>query len=290
VEHDHRTPGPAGPGRAGLAHRHPPANLRIAWNQERAAVALAIPASRLTPVQRNQIRTLVVSLEYLGHVLYFQQDSGCLPHYREALTLAQRIQDTAQEARLATSLGNAYLEVPALHDLDQAQYWHQHSLGLKSEHNRVGRAKSVGSPARVALERFLEARAAHEPETVLVGHLNDALEGYRQALGLFPADDAEDLGTTHNQLGNIYSEAGDTRRALHHYQQAIKFREARGDIYGAGTTRYNIALLLQNDGRPADALQYARAALHDFERVGPGAAQDAAKAQDRVTRLEQATG
>ena len=129
-----------------------------------------------------------------------------------------------------------------------------------------------------------------QPEPVLLGHLNAALAGYQQALDLLPADDAENLATIHNQLGLIYSEAGDTRRALHHYQQAITYKEARGDIYGAGQTRYNIALLLEDAGRPGDALQYARAALHDFERTGPGAAQDAADARELIARLEQDSG
>jgi tetratricopeptide (TPR) repeat protein len=124
---------------------------------------------------------------------------------------------------------------------------------------------------------------------VLLDHLNDALDGYQQTLDLFPPDDAEDLSITHYQIGSIYSQVGDTRRALHHYQQAIRFKKARGDIYGAGQARYNIALLLGDDGRPGDALHYARAALHDFQRTGPGAAQDAAQAQDLITELEQAT-
>jgi tetratricopeptide (TPR) repeat protein len=262
-------------------------NLRIAWNRERAAAAPAAAAGQLTPTQQNQIRTLVISLQYLGDILLYQEDPGCLSRYQEALPLVQRIQDTAAESRLATSLGNAYLEVPGMRDLDQAQHWHQHSLNLRPGHDRVGRAKSLGQLASVAYERFLEARAAGQPEAVLLGHLNNALDGYQQALDLLPADDAENLATTHNQIGIIYHQAGDTRRALHHYQQAIKFREARGDIYGAGQTRYNIALLLQEDGRPADALHYARAALNDFQRVGPGAAQDVAKAQALITDLEQ---
>ena len=65
-----------------------------------------------------------------------------------------------------------------------------------------------------------------------------------------------------------------------------QYDEARGDIYGAGLTRYNIALLLQDAGRPGDALHYARAALHDYERTGPGAAQKAADARDLIARLE----
>ena len=129
-----------------------------------------------------------------------------------------------------------------------------------------------------------------QPEPVLLGHLNAALRGYQQALDLIPADDAENLAAIHNQLGIIYGQAGDTRQALHHYQQSIAHEEARGNTYGAGQTRYNIALLLEDAGRPGDALHYARAALHDYERTGPGAAQDAATARDLIARLEQDSG
>jgi hypothetical protein len=264
-------------------------NLRIAQHRENAAAALAAPVGQLTPAQRNRIRSLAGSLQFLGNILRLQQDPSCLPHLQEALTLVQRIQDTNAESMVATSLGNTYLRMPALRDLDQAQLWHQHGLGLTSEQDRVGRAKSLGALANIAVERFLDARDAGQPETVLLGHLNAALDGYQQALRLFPPDDAEDLATTHHQLGVTYSEVGDIRRAIHHFQQSIKFQEARGDIAGAGQTRYNIALALQDDGRPGDALLYARAALHDFERTGPGAALQATQARDLIAELEQDT-
>jgi tetratricopeptide (TPR) repeat protein len=264
--------------------------LAIAWDREHAAAALAASASQLTPDDRNRIRNLAISLQYLGHILRFQGDPGCLPHYQDALELTQRIHDTAGESMLATSLGNTYLDVPALRDLDQAQHWHQHSLDLTPGQDRVGRARSLGQLARVAYDRFREGRDHRQPDTVLLGHLNAALDGYQQALDLFPDDDAADLAIAHNQFGNIYDDVGDTRRALHHYQQAVRHDEARGNIFGAGQTRYNIALLLRDDGRPGDALHYARAALHDYERTGPGAAQDAAHARDLITELEQGTG
>jgi tetratricopeptide (TPR) repeat protein len=261
--------------------------LCIAWDRDRAAEALAAPADQLTSVQRNEIRTLVSSLQYLGYILYSQEDADCLPYYQEAFTLAQRIEDPAAEGTLAATLGNAYLDVPALRDLSQAQRWHQQGLERKPEHDRVGRAKSLGQLASIAYERFLEARNAGEPETVLLGHLNAALRGYRQALDLLPADDAEDRGIVHNQIGVIYQQAGDTRQSLHHYQQSIRCDEARGDTYGAGQTRHNIALLLRGDHRPGDALHYARAALHDYENTGPGAARNAARVREFIAILER---
>ena len=260
---------------------------RITRNRDRATTALATPDDQLTPGQRNQIRSLDISLEHLGHILRGQGDPGCLPYYQEAISLAQRIGDRPGEAMLATSLGNAYIRVPDLRDLSEAERWYQHSLDLTPEHDQVGRGKCLGALGNIAHERFLEAHNADQPVEVLLEHLNAALDGYRQALALFPADDAEDLAITHNQLGNVFSEAGNTRQALNHYQQSIKYKEARGDIYAAGTTRYNIAALLEGDGRPGDALHYARAALHDFQRVGPGAAQDTADTQALITGLEQ---
>ena len=263
---------------------------RITWNQDRAATALATPAGQLTPLQRNQIRTLTVSLEDLGHILSSQDDPGCLRYYEEALSLYQQIGARTEEANLAGSLGNAYLTISGLRDLGQAERWYQHSLTHRTDRDTLGRAKTLGSLGTIAHGRFGEARAAGEPEPVLLAHLNTALDRLQQALDLFPADDAEHLATTHDLIGLIYREAGDTRQALRHFQQSIAHEEARGDTYRAGLTRYYIALLLTGDGRRADALLYARAALSDFENVGPGATQDATDARDLITRLEHDSG
>ncbi len=175
-------------------------------------------------------------------------------------------------------------------DLGQAEHWYRHSLDHRASQDHLGRAKTLAALGGLAERRFLEARAAHAPEQVLLGHLNQALDGYQQALGLLPANDAEDLAAVHHQLGVIYHHAGDTRRALHYYQQSIRHEETRGNTYGAGQTRLAITVLLQADGRPSDALLYARAALHDFERAGPGAASAAFQVRDLITRLEQDTG
>jgi tetratricopeptide (TPR) repeat protein len=262
----------------------------VTRDRDQAAAALATPDDQLTPDQRNQIRNLDVSLEYLGHILRWQDDPGCLPYYEEALSLAQRIGDRPGEAMLATSLGNAYKDVPSLRNLAEAERWYRRSLSLKPEHNTVGRAKSLGSLAGIAYQRFLDARKAREPEPVLLEHLNAALAGQRQALDMTHPDDHESLAIRHNELGIIYRHAGHTQQALHHYQRSIAHSEARDNAYQAGLTRLNIAIVLQDEDRPGDALHYARAALDDLRRVGPGAAQKIADTQTLITYLEQATG
>ena len=138
----------------------------------------------------------------------------------------------------------------------------------------------------VALERFDDARTGGEAELVLLDHLNAALHSYEDALDLTPIDDHGLRAAAEQQLGNTYRRAGDTRQALRHYQQAIQHHEARGNIYGAGQTRHGIALLLGADGQISDALHYARAALDDYQQVGPGAASNAADAEQFIAELE----
>jgi tetratricopeptide (TPR) repeat protein len=255
------------------------------WHRARAAEALASPLAALTDVQRNTIRGLCVALSDLGHALYWQSRSQCLSHFQEALTLDQKIGDLTAESSDAVDLGNAYMDIPAIRDLEKAEHWFQHSLSLKLESDSYGRAYALGSLGGVALARFDDARAAGEAETVLLKHLNDGIIYYRQSLELTPDDDHLTRGAAENQLGNAYSRAGYASRALHHYQRSIRHKEARGDIYGAGQTRYNIAGLLARANRN-DALLYARAALGNFRAVGAGAAAVAHMAERLIAELE----
>ena len=262
-------------------------NAWIAWSRDRAAAALAAPVASLTSVQRTQIRNLGGALIDLGNILERQRDPGCLPPYQEALELTQKASDRVAEAQAAGSLGNAYLKVPEVRDLDQAEHWFRLSLELRPDSDRHGRAQCHGSLGAVALDRFDDAVASGQPQPVLLEHLNAALRSYQQTLGLTPADDHQTRGITEDHLGQIFTWAGDTGQALHHFQRSVQHSEARGDLYGAGETRHNIAVLLIRDGRTDDALHYARAALDNFQQVGPGAAADADDERRYIAEIEQ---
>ena len=57
-------------------------------------------------------------------------------------------------------------------------------------------------------------------------------------------------------------------------------RKAQHDDRGkAAGTRFNVALALAQSGRVADAREYARAALCNFETYGAGAAQEIQRTQ-----------
>lgn len=212
-----------------------------------------------------------------------------MPRFQEVLALFERIGDDPAEANAAGNLGNTYLLVPELRDLDQAEHWFRISLSLRDDADWFGRARNFSSLGAVALERFEDAQAAGQSEPILLGHLNAALRVYQQALDLTPADDHDTRAACEHQLGIINRHAGDTRRALRHFQQSIQHEEARGNIYGAGQTRHGIAILLSNEDRIGEALLYAHAALDNYRQAGPGAAADAASAEQLIARLEQHT-
>jgi tetratricopeptide (TPR) repeat protein len=246
-----------------------------------AATAQATAPDRRTDADRHRIRTLAVAEEALGSILREQQDPGCVTHYERAADLARAIEDRKEESVVAFNLGHAYLDIPSLRDLDRAEYWYRRDLDLTDEQDRVGRARTIGQLGMVARGRFGDARAAGQPESTLLEHVNAAAAAYRQALDLLPADAVPDRATVHHQLGNVCVDAGELDTALTHYQQSIRLREVTGDRYGAGQARHNVAVVLAGAGRTGDALLYARAALADFAPYGDGAA----AATEHVRRL-----
>jgi len=256
-------------------------------NRAQAADLLAAPAASLTADQRHQLRDLGVSVGELGIILSQQDDPRCLAYLHEAVELYQKIEDRAAEATHSINLGTAYQLVSEPRDLDQAEYWLRHSLGLRLESDRYGQAIAWGALGGVALERLDEAIGAGEAVPVLVEHINDALRDYHQCLRLAPEDDHETRGKAEHQLGTAYARVGQTDEALLHYQRSIRHKEARGEIYAAGGTRYNIATVLAIVSRFDDALHYARAALANFRQVGPGAAANAAETEGLIAELEE---
>jgi tetratricopeptide (TPR) repeat protein len=261
--------------------------LRVDWNRQRAARALTTPQDHRDNTQRNDIRTLAVSLQALGDIQRELGQPECVKSYEESLNLAEVIGDRPVAAICAFNLGSAYLNISALIDLAQAERWYRRSLEMYEEHHRQDRAQCLGQLGRVAFERFLEARKAQQSEEEILRHLTDALQFYNQALELIPSNAVLELGVIHNALGVILDEADDHDSALRHYRESIRYHELRGHVFSAAQTRYSVAIALAQSGRLADAREYAYAALRNFETYGDRAAEQIQKAQRLIELIEQ---
>jgi tetratricopeptide (TPR) repeat protein len=260
----------------------------VDWDRKRASIALTTPLETLDSTQRNYIQTLGVSLEALGNIQRELGKSECVDSYKESIELAERIDDKPREAICAYNFGNVYKNISALRNLEQAEQWYRRSLELHDEHDKLGQARCLNQLGYVAWERFKEARTAKKPEKELKSHINDALQYYNKVLEMLPLSEVNGLAVTHNQLGLIYRDVGDLDQALSHYRDSIRYTEVTGNLYNAAGTRYNVAVLLIESDRFVDALEYANAALRNFETYGEDAAEDIQKTRILIAEIEKA--
>src|SRR5262249_35844249 len=135
---------------------------------------------------------------------------------------------------------------------------------------------------------FEAARTAKRPVEELARHLVEAARLYEQALDMVPATAVTERGIAHNQLGNVYCEAGDIDRALHHYRPRIQCTDNAGNTFGAGHDRRNDAIALLDAGRLSDARAYAEAALANFRTFGGRAAGDIQETERVIAAIDQA--
>jgi tetratricopeptide (TPR) repeat protein len=239
--------------------------VRVDWNRQRAAPILVKSPRAWDAKEKNFVRTLAVSLQGQASIQREQGSAACVEGYREALALDEQVADTQGAAVCAFNLGRAYEELDGISDLALAEQWYQRSLELLAKADRMGRARCLGQLGSVAHARFLGAREAARPPEECFGHLVRSERCYTQALEMFPTSAVQDLAVAHSQLAVVWAESGQIDTALRHCREAIRHHEANQDRFGAGTTRFNAARALAGEGRPADARDWAQAALRDYQ-------------------------
>jgi tetratricopeptide (TPR) repeat protein len=261
--------------------------LVVAWNKARAAPLLAQPPETLDATQRNLINSFASSLHELGEIQRERGRSECVANYKESLHLAEQIGVQHGAAACALNLGHAYKDLTDIRNLFESERWYQHSLELRNPGDRLGRGICTQALGNVALERFLEAKAESKPDQELLSLLNQGVSLYRQALTLLPEDAVPHLALVHKQLGSAYGEVGDLDRALPHYQKAIRYLEASGNLFLAARARSATAIHLARVSRFEEALAYANAALRGFETYGERAAAEVAETRKLIEQIQR---
>lgn len=269
-------------------------------HRQQAAPALALAADvPLDGAQHNHIRTLGVTVTIYAQILSEQGSTDCVAQYEASIELYKRIGDTAGEAISHYNLGHAYMDLPAIRDLDAAEAAYQRSLELRPPSDALDQSKSIKQIGMVHHERFREARQHNAPPDTQLAHFRAAERHFKHALALCPPTAIADLGPFHNQLGNLYQEVGQTEVARQHYEQAADFFERSGNRYHTGSTRFNLALMYRDSAgseaspaRQGDLLRrgwaYAQAALRDFQSFQGRAAGWEARAQGLIDEIEAA--
>ncbi len=272
---------------------------QVGFNRQRTASLLTLPANApLDDVQRNRLRTLGVSVFVLGQILQEQGDAACLEPYQESLEIDRRTGDKAGQAVDEYNIAHAYMELPAIRDLDASEAAYQRSLDLRNPTDALGRSKCIKQIGMVHYERFIEARKLKEPVETLLHHAQAAEANYLEGLRLCPNDALTDLAPMHNTIAALYSDVGQFDEAREHFEQAAQYYEKVGNHFYAGQTRFNMALMYarasEREVQPSQqrafllrARAYAEAALRDFRQYQGRAAADEAETQDLLDSIDQ---
>jgi len=259
----------------------------VAWDREKAAPYLNKPLEKMEKKGKNLLRTLAASLTLLSGIQRERGEAECIKTNEEAFLISKRTDDNLCSAVCAFNIGHAYLTLPAICSLENAENWYGRSLELIDSKDKLGLGKCYNQLGAVAFERFKEARETQRSEQTIVENFKTAQKHYNTAVNLIPADAVSELAVTHNQLGLLYGLAGEIDEAIPHLQISLANYEKDGNSFSAGQTRRSIAAALAKSRRIHDALDYAHAALRDFERYGDRAAAEIEQTKGLIQQLSE---
>jgi len=262
------------------------ARTRGDWAEAEQLQRLIVDTERGRAEARSpeRMHALALALAGLGHLLREQGKPECVERYQEASDVLASLGARREQAVVAFNLATAYVRIPRVRDLAEAETWFHRSLEFLPEEDRLGRARTISELGRLALEHFYEARV-HSDATA-VQYLEDARHNYLTAMELVPPEATADLAVAHSQLGNVLSLSGNADDAIHHYLDAIRDYDALGDRYAASRVRVNVSTALGRIGRFDEALAFVREAVRDLETYGDRAASDIEEARVLIDVLE----
>jgi tetratricopeptide (TPR) repeat protein len=234
-----RPSAPPGPSSGDLQEK------KVIWCRQQAAPALALPPDvPLDAAQRNCIRDLGASLFALGEHLRLDRNPQCVAAFEESLDCAQRIRDTAEEARIYITLGciyhNLYYQITAVRNLDAAEAAYRRSLALRDPNDAEGRASCINLVGQVHYDRFNDSRLSSEPAETVLKHFQAAEKNYLEAIALCPETAFRQLEDIHNHLADLYQDLGEIDLAGMHYERVAQLKEQYSGRYGAASTRCHL--------------------------------------------------
>jgi hypothetical protein len=241
---------------------------RLLLDRMRARCAPLLTASpeTLTPVQRLELTNLATEENALGSILGELDNPDCIEAFERAQALSTHTGDNDGLARTAFSLGNAYLDVPSLKDLNKAEQWYSQAWDLVGADNRHFRARILAQLGHVGYSRFQEALASGDPDKSLHQDLLPGIDFYLRGLDLLGEDSpVQDRLTVRNQLCVLYNNALRSHLAIPHCQEAIRLAEATRNAVVAAGARLNLARALAQVDRLEDGLICAEAAKGQLE-------------------------
>ncbi|MCC5662576.1 tetratricopeptide repeat protein [Nostoc sp. CHAB 5784] len=101
-----------------------------------------------------------------------------------------------------------------------------------------------------------------------MGEVDRALNYYKQALNLCPAEDEGELGEIYHCFGMLKADKGDVDEAIALYNQSLEIDERIGDVQGKAATLNQLGIIYANKGEVDEAIAHYNQSLEIKERIG----------------------
>lgn len=255
--------------------------------RERATTAIEKAAENWDESDKHAANDLASALHSFGIMQWSAGRPECIQLFEESLKLYEQLEQPANVAVSAFHLGHAYMDLPAIRDLDKAEYWYTRRLEIEQQRgDPLGIGMALHELGQTAYVRFQHARQQNQDVDNLRQHIEKAINYANQALDAMPEDAMGRANQIHHLLGNIYDDIQRFDLALPHYQRAIEYSQRKGDTLYAATARRETARGYLKCGRLPEALDYALAALRDVESFGGSTPGELKMSRDLVTYIQ----
>ena len=235
----------------------------------------------------DTIRNLAICIYEMGQIKREMRNSDCVQDYVEAIKWADKINDTEIIAKCYLNLGNSYIYLEDIQNLELSEDYFRKSLDLKDMRDIVGKGICYCNLGYVANKRYQLGKDSGKTEKDIKADFDAALENYNKALEYLPDYAYDRKGDVYDHMVILYSYDKDYKNAQEYYQRAVECYEKAHNVFKAGNTRLHMALALEQAGSFEDALKYADAALSDYNKLGDGASSNAKSAQDLIQGLKK---
>ncbi|BAY75426.1 TPR repeat-containing protein [Nostoc linckia NIES-25] len=101
-----------------------------------------------------------------------------------------------------------------------------------------------------------------------MGEVDQALNHYKQALNLCPAEDEQELASIYHDLGVLKASKGEVDEAFALYNQSLEITQRIGDVQGKAATLHELAIFYENKGEVDEAIALFNQSLEIKERIG----------------------
>jgi tetratricopeptide (TPR) repeat protein len=238
------------------------------WLQERSLRQVRSEFTHFESAGADEFarEVLIPQLRRMGDIRKEQRQPDAVRHYSEALQIAQRLQATIHEQRIAAQLADFYLsQEPIDWGGGELSYWLTYASELCPPHDRIGQAQLTILRGGIALARSQPAEAAE--------HFHVALTG------LLPADPSDERAECELKLGQaLFEHRASLPESMQHVQTAIAWYDKDQNVFRASCARLAASHILSESGESSRAFFYAGEAARGFASLAPHAEKEALEA------------